>query len=65
MSDKNMQENVQDSKNPWNADLNDPMLGLRLASERLSIVRYVFLVQVEDGIASAEQRASWNMRTRC
>lgn len=58
MSDKNMQENVQDSKNPWNADLNDPMLGLRLASERLSIVRYVFLVQVEDGIASAEQRAS-------
>ena len=58
MNDETMQENVQDNKNPWNADLNDPMLGLRLASERLSIVRYVFLVQVEDGIASAAQRAS-------
>ena len=46
MNDETMQENVQDNKNPWNADLNDPMLGLRLASERLSIVRYVFLVQV-------------------
>ena len=58
MNDETMQENVQDNKNPWNADLNDPMLGLLLASERLSIVRYVFLVQVEDGIASAAQRAS-------
>lgn len=54
----NMQHTMQDNKNPWNADLNDPMLGLRLASERLSIVRYVFLVQVEDGIASADERAS-------
>lgn len=51
-------ELAQEAKNPWNADLNDPMLGLRLASERLSIVRYVFLVQIEDGIASAGQRAS-------
>ncbi|HCH22504.1 MAG TPA: phosphoribosylglycinamide synthetase [Bifidobacterium sp.] len=44
--------------NPWDADLDDPYLGLRLASERLSIVRYVFLVQIEDGIATAGQRAS-------
>ena len=58
MSDGTKQETVRNNKNPWNADLNDPMLGLRLASERLSIVRYVFLVQVEDGIASADERAS-------
>ena len=58
MSDENKQKTVRNNKNPWNADLNDPMLGLRLASERLSIVRYVFLVQVEDGIASADERAS-------
>lgn len=58
MSDETKQETVRNNKNPWNVDLNDPMLGLRLASERLSIVRYVFLVQVEDGIASADERAS-------
>ncbi|NMM93028.1 phosphoribosylglycinamide synthetase [Bifidobacterium oedipodis] len=39
-------------------DLNDMRLGLKIAAERLSIVRYVFLVQIEDGIASAAQRAS-------
>ena len=39
-------------------DLNDPKLGLKIAAERLSIVRYVFLVQIEDGIATAGQRAS-------
>lgn len=39
-------------------DLNDQRLWLKIASERLSIVRYVFLVQVEDGIASASQRAA-------
>ncbi|MCH4209229.1 phosphoribosylglycinamide synthetase [Bifidobacterium sp.] len=39
-------------------DLNDQRLWLKIASERLSIVRYVFLVQVEDGIASAAQRAA-------
>ena len=44
--------------NPWGADLDDPRLGLRIAAERLSLVRYVFLVQIEDGIATAEQRAS-------
>lgn len=39
-------------------DLDDPRCGLKIAAERLSIVRYVFLVQIEDGIASAAQRAS-------
>lgn len=39
-------------------DLDDPRCGLKIAAERLSIVRYVFLVQIEDGIASASQRAS-------
>ncbi len=46
-------------------DLDDPKLGLKIAAERLSIVRYVFLVQIEDGIASAAQRASLNTRTPC
>jgi hypothetical protein len=31
---------------------------LKVASERLSQVRYVFLIQVEDGIPSASQRAA-------
>ena len=39
-------------------DMNDPELDLRIAAERLSTVRYVFIVQVEDGIASAAQRAA-------
>lgn len=39
-------------------DLDNPKVALAIASERLSIVRYVFLVQIEDGIATAEQRAS-------
>lgn len=39
-------------------DLADPKAGLKIAAERLSIVRYVFLVQIEDGIASASQRAA-------
>lgn len=39
-------------------DMDDPKLVLKIAAERLSIVRYVFLVQIEDGIASAGQRAS-------
>ena len=37
---------MEDMDNPWNADREDPRLGLRLASERLSIVRYVFLVKI-------------------
>ncbi len=53
-----MSEQNTDVRNPWNADLEDPRLWLRLASERLSLVRYVFLVQIEDGIATAGQRAS-------
>lgn len=44
--------------NPWNIDTEDERLALRLAAERLSTVRYVFLVQIEDGIATATQRAS-------
>lgn len=43
---------------PLQAALDDQKLGLGIAAERLSIVRYVFLVQIEDGIASAAQRAS-------
>ena len=39
-------------------DLNDPKLGLKIAAERLSIVRYVFLVQIEDVRRS-------NTRTPC
>lgn len=35
-----------------------PAEALDIAAERLSIVRYVFLVQIEDGIASAQQRSS-------
>ncbi len=39
-------------------DVDDPFIGLKIAAERLSIVRYVFLVQVEDGIAVAGHRAA-------
>ena len=39
-------------------DAEDTRLPLRIAAERLSMVRYVFLVQIEDGIATAGQRAS-------
>ncbi|MFU0662725.1 phosphoribosylglycinamide synthetase [Gardnerella vaginalis] len=35
-----------------------PAEALDIAAERLSIVRYVFLVQIEDGIATASQRSS-------
>ena len=42
-NDGQMEETMTDAKNPWNADLNDPYLGLKLASERLSIVRYASL----------------------
>ena len=58
-----MSENVKSEDNATvelrpDIDLNDPKLNLKIAAERLSIVRYVFLVQIEDGIASAAQRAS-------
>nr|WP_231129429.1 phosphoribosylglycinamide synthetase [Bifidobacterium choloepi] len=39
-------------------DLSDQHVYLQIAAERLSIVRYVYLVQIEDGIATAAQRAS-------
>lgn len=34
-NDGQMEETMTDAKNPWNADLNDPYLGLKLASKRL------------------------------
>lgn len=49
-----MSENIETNT----AEPQDPKIGLKIAAERLSIVRYVFLVQIEDGIASAAQRAS-------
>ncbi|OZG57902.1 phosphoribosylglycinamide synthetase [Bifidobacterium tissieri] len=39
---------ASDERNMW----------LRVAAERLSIVRYVFLVQIEDGIPTAPQRSA-------
>lgn len=36
----------------------EPDLWLRVAAERLSLVRYVFLVQIEDGIPTAAQRSA-------
>lgn len=54
-----MTEVVSDAPvNPWGLDLDDPFIALRLTAERLSLVRYVFVVQIEDGIATAGQRAS-------
>lgn len=38
--------------------LDEQRILLSVAAERLSIVRYVYLVQIEEGIASAAQRAS-------
>ncbi|KFI40079.1 putative Phosphoribosylformylglycinamidine (FGAM) synthase, synthetase domain [Bifidobacterium actinocoloniiforme DSM 22766] len=35
----------------------NPKIWLRVASERLSQLRYVYLVQIEDGIPSANQRS--------
>lgn len=51
-------DGIEHESNPWDVDLNDERVWLKIAAERLSIVRYVFLVQVEDGIATAAQRAS-------
>ncbi|MEK0263489.1 phosphoribosylglycinamide synthetase [Bifidobacterium mongoliense] len=39
-------------------DVTDRRLALKIAAERLSIVRYVFMVQIEDGIATATERAT-------
>ena len=64
-----MSENVKSEGNAAvelrpDIDLNDPKLNLKIAAERLSIVRYVFLVQIEDGIASrrSERRSSTRMQ---
>lgn len=56
--DVGAKDSISVEDNPWNVDLDDERVWLGIAAERLSIVRYVFLVQVEDGIASAAQRAS-------
>ena len=60
---KNVADETSQTVNDMDAlrpdiDPDDPKLCLKIAAERLSIVRYVFLVQIEDGIASAAQRAS-------
>ena len=44
--------------NPWGVDLAQRTSVLKIVSERLSLVRYVFLVQIADGTATATQRAS-------
>lgn len=49
---------LDEMQNPWGVPLEDHRQILKIVAERLSIVRYVFLVQIEDGIASADQRAS-------
>lgn len=36
----------------------EPGVWLRVAAERLSLLRYVYLVQIEDGIPSASQRSA-------
>lgn len=57
MSEPNAQR-LELYPNPWGVDLTDYANALKIAAERLSLVRYVFLVQIEDGIATAGQRAS-------
>ena len=70
MPDTSQSQSSKISKNQSNEDLRLSMClsngvgasnvldALDVAAERLSIVRYVFLVQIEDGIASASQRSS-------
>lgn len=52
---KEVADKVQDFKNRQNGN---PKVWFRAAAERLSQLRYVFLVQIEDGIPTADQRAS-------
>ncbi|BDR54740.1 hypothetical protein KIMH_08510 [Bombiscardovia apis] len=49
-----MNENVEELKAK---EAGNPKIWLRVASERLSQLRYVYLVQIEDGIPTADQRA--------
>ena len=41
----------------FQSEHDNPRIWLRVASERLSLLRYVFLVQIEDGIPDADQRS--------
>ena len=66
MPDTSQSQSSKIAKNQSNEDLSlsngvgasHVLDALDVAAERLSIVRYVFLVQIEDGIASASQRSS-------
>lgn len=66
MPDTSHSQSSKIAKNQSNEDLSlsngvgasNVLDALDVAAERLSIVRYVFLVQIEDGIASASQRSS-------
>lgn len=66
MPDISQSQSSKIAKNQSNEDLSlsngvnasNVLDALDVAAERLSIVRYVFLVQIEDGIASASQRSS-------
>lgn len=66
MPDTSQLQSSKIAKNQSNEDLSlsngvgasNVLDALDVAAERLSIVRYVFLVQIEDGIASASQRSS-------
>ncbi|WP_201736534.1 phosphoribosylglycinamide synthetase [Bifidobacterium xylocopae] len=49
-----MNSNIKDLKAK---EAGNPKIWLRVASERLSQLRYVYLVQIEDGIPTADQRA--------
>lgn len=66
MPDTSQSQSSKIAKNQSNENLSlsngvvasNVLNALDVAAERLSIVRYVFLVQIEDGIASASQRSS-------
>lgn len=66
MPDTSQSQSSKIAKNQSNEDLSlsngvgasNVLDALDVAAERLSIVRYVFLVQIDDGIASASQRSS-------
>ena len=66
MPDTSQSQSSKIAKNQSNEDLSlssgvgasNVLDALDVAAERLSIVRYVFLVQIEDGIASASKRSS-------
>lgn len=49
--------NEQQIEELFRREEDNPRIWLRVASERLSLLRYVFLVQIEDGIPDADQRA--------